>query len=145
MSTAKILITIHHVGGVFVWLWFIGSCTKEGMWNNAVTLIDAWMAAFLTFPLWLAGTYLAVDMLKPGPDDFYLVFAIVMGLGWILYLICFVIIHAITDRLSRTKVSFHPIVDKIGSIFFAWSLVGPVELLSWPILMLIILAAASGG
>jgi hypothetical protein len=146
MSAPKVLMTIHYIGGVFVWLWFIGSCTKEGMWNNAVTLIDAWMAVFVTFPLWLAGSVLAIDMLnlKPGADDFHLIFAIVIGLGWIFYLISFLIIHAISDRLSRTKVGFHPIADKIGAVLFAWALVGPVEIFCWPILMLVFWTAAAG-
>ncbi|HET6884300.1 MAG TPA: hypothetical protein VFI31_29375 [Pirellulales bacterium] len=112
------------------------------MWNNALTLLDAWMAAFFTFPLWLAGTFITISMLKPGPDDFYTLFAIVMCMGWILYLVSFVIIHAITDYLSQTKVAFHPIADKIGAVLFAWSLASPLGIFSWPILILVMLAAA---
>ncbi|HEV3339670.1 MAG TPA: hypothetical protein VG125_04920 [Pirellulales bacterium] len=140
MGGAQILLTIHVIGSFFIWLWFMGSCVKEGMWNNAITLLDAVMALFITIPLWVAGSLLAASMIQPGPNDLYLMFAVVMGMGWAFYLISFVIIHAITDRLSQTKVTFHPLADKIGSVLFAWSLSSPLGILSYPMLALVMLS-----
>lgn len=143
MSGPKVLLMIHGIGALFVWLWFIGSCGKEGMWNNAVTFLDAMLASFLAIPLWVLGTIITINALNPGSDDFYLIFAIVIGLGWVFYLLCFFVIHAITDRLSRTKVNFHPLADKIGSALFAMSLLGPIETFLYPVLVLVMIEAVN--
>ena len=144
MSGPQVLLTIHAVGLAFVWLWFVGSCSKEGMWNNAITFLDSVIASFITIPLWLAGSLIAANNIQPGPDALYLLLAIVMGLGWILYFISFAIIHAITDSVSKTKVSFHPLADKIGSVLFAMSLWGVINLFSYPILGMVLLQGAKG-
>lgn len=138
MSGPQVLFIIHIIGSIFIWLWFVGSCAREGMWNNAVTFMDSIIASFITIPLWAAGALIAADNIEPGPDAFYLLLAIVMGLGWVLYLISFAIIHAITDRVSKTKVSFHPLGDKIGSVLFAMWLSGTIGMFSYPVLVAVL-------
>jgi hypothetical protein len=144
MSGPQVLLMIHGIGSVFIWLWFVGSCSKEGMWNNAITFLDSVIASFITIPLWAIGTLIAANNIEAGPDAFYLFLAIVMGMGWLIYLISFTIIHAITDRVSKTKVSFHPLADKIGSALFAMSLSGVLAMFSYPILAVVLLQAAGG-
>lgn len=140
MGGARILLMIHGIGNLFVLLWFLGSCFKEGMWNNAVTFFDGVLAMFVAFPLWAATVGIAMSSITIGPDDKYLAFAIIIGAGWVWYLISFAVIHAITDRLSKTKVAFHPLANSIGSAIFAWALTGPLGIFSYPVLILVLLA-----
>jgi hypothetical protein len=144
MSGPKVLITIHIIGQAFIWLWFVGSCSKEGLWNNAITFLDSIMAAFIAIPLWAAGSLIAADNIQPGPDSYHLLLAIVVGLGWGFYLISFAIVHAITDQVSKTKVTFHPLADKIGSIFLAMCLSLMLDAFSFPVWAAVSIQAAKG-
>ncbi|HWB08096.1 MAG TPA: hypothetical protein VG826_02540 [Pirellulales bacterium] len=143
MSGPKVLLLIHIIGCTFIWLWFVGSCSREGLWNNAITFLDSIIASFVTIPIWIAGSFIAAENIQ-GPDSFYLLLGIVMAIGWVCYLVSFAIIHAITDRVSKTKVSFHPLADKIGSALFAMSLSGVLLIFSYPILAVILVLAAKG-
>lgn len=120
MSGYEILTYIEYIGLVFIFLWIIATNSKEGLWDNALTFFG-WVAAAALMgpfvPLLSSAIYGGVA--EPGKVDFYLLFAIGFAATWALVIIGFVLVRLATDRLSTVKVSFHPVVDKIGGFFFA--------------------------
>lgn len=123
MSGTSIFITIHWVGVGFIFLWFLGSSMKEGMWNNAITCFNALVAATLTLPLGIAVSALLVWVagmagLKPEPGEPYLLIGITMAAMWLTYIVCFLALATLTDYLSQVRVTFHPVVNSVGSFVF---------------------------
>ena len=115
----------------FIALWIIGTCLKDGLWSNALLAFNWLVATSGAVSLWQPVTKLTISIAKPAPNDQLLILAIAMGLYWILFLLFFVALRTATDGLSRVKVAFHPVIDKIGSFVFcgllfvciaAWSL-----------------------
>ena len=120
MSGFEILTYIEYIGLVFIFLWIIATNSKEGLWDSALTFFGWVTAATLTWPLvpLISGAVYAA-IAEPGKIDFYRLFAIVFAVLWLLLIISFVLVRLATDWLSTVKVSFHPVVDKIGGVFFA--------------------------
>lgn len=120
MSGFDVLSYIEYIGLVFIFLWIIATNSKEGLWDNAVTFFGWVTAATLTLPFYpLLGGAIYGAIAEPGKVDFYLLFAIAFAVIWILLVLGFVVVRLATDRLSTVKVSFPPMVDKIGGYFFA--------------------------
>jgi len=123
MNVTTVLTIIHWIGVGFIFLWFLGSCMKDGMWNNGVRCFNAFVAAMVSFPLTIAlgfliGLIIGLASGPPDPANIYLPLAMGMAASWIAFLVCFAIVQAITDRLSQLKVAFHPVANGIGSFIF---------------------------
>ncbi|HVX11191.1 MAG TPA: hypothetical protein VHC22_08430 [Pirellulales bacterium] len=121
MNATNVIGIIHWVGVAFVFLWFLGGCMKDGLWNNAIRCMNAYIAAFGTL---LTGLLLfsiavaaGVSPEAPSPEDPYTMPAVLLGSFWLCFLISLAIIQTITDRLSTVKVAFHPVMNMIGSFF----------------------------
>ncbi|HVA48741.1 MAG TPA: hypothetical protein VNH11_20415 [Pirellulales bacterium] len=118
LNATKVLGIIHWIGMAFVFLWFLGSCMKDGMWNNGLRCISAFVASMLSFPLAvLAAGLFGGSSGASAPDD-YLPLAIAIGANWIAFVVCLGVILTLTDGLSQVKVAFHPIVNSVGSFIF---------------------------
>lgn len=120
VSAVEVLNIIFWVGIGFIFLWFLGSCVRDGMWNNAIRCFNAYVAVLLSFPLGVAlGAILGLIMgATSGSPDAYSIAAISIGGAWVSFLICLAILQALTDKLSQVKVPFHPIANTIGSFVF---------------------------
>jgi hypothetical protein len=123
VNAVRVISIIHWVGVGFVFLWFLGSCVRDGMWNNAIRCFNAFVAATISFPI--AITIRAVlEMIvgiKAGStdaNDVYMQAAIAIGGGWVAFIICLAVLQTLTDKLSQVKVPFHPIVNTVGSVIF---------------------------
>ena len=120
MSGPQILSIIHYIGWGFIFLWIMATGFNQGMWNNALLFCNWVMAGFLAVPVSLVTIGLIVSSMDVGPDDVYLVVSIAAGIYWLLYLIAFFIMQTITESLSQVKVTFHPVVETLGSLFFSF-------------------------
>lgn len=118
MSGPNIFLTIHWVGVAFVSLWFLGSSMKEGMWNNAITCFNAFVAGMVALPLGMGISNLASGMIKPDPGDVFIPLGIFMVAEWASYIVCYLVLTTFTDYLSQVRVTFHPVVNSIGSFIF---------------------------
>jgi hypothetical protein len=92
----------------------VASCFAEGMWSNAVRLVNVITAGLMamTFyePLsnWLDTQQSSYTFLW----DFITL--------WVLFAVFLVIFREITDRVSRVQVRFLKVVDRIGSVALAF-------------------------
>ncbi len=119
MDAPAVLQIIHWVGVGFIFLWFLGSCMKDGMWNNSIRCLNAFLAAMVGFILALGiGFVIGLATGPPDPSDVYMRSAIGIGGAWVAFIIALAILQACTDRLSQVKVPFHPIANSIGSFIF---------------------------
>ncbi|HQU45441.1 MAG TPA: hypothetical protein PK867_21680 [Pirellulales bacterium] len=118
LNATKVLGIVHWIGVAFVFLWFLGSCMKDGLWNNGLRCISAFAASMLSFPLAVLAAGLAGGSAGSSAPDDYLPLAIAIGANWITFLVCVGVILTLTDRLSQVKVAFHPIVNNVGSFIF---------------------------
>ena len=101
---------------LLIFLACLASLYREGMWGNALRLINVVTAALL-----------AVNFFEPaaraleGMGDFFGSFTYFLDFLclWGLFVIFMLILRGLTDTLSRVKVRFLKIADQIGSVFFA--------------------------
>jgi uncharacterized membrane protein required for colicin V production len=85
----------------------------EGMWGNAILLFNIVMAALLAVNYW--------EPLATWLDDWQPSYTYVWDFLslWAVFALSMIILRAATDSLSRVKVRFLKIADRIGSVFFA--------------------------
>jgi hypothetical protein len=86
---------------------------NEGMWSNAVRLINVVTAALLATNFFEPAARLLDGKLPAGSYawDFLAL--------WLLFAVFLLIVRTATDWVSRVKVRFHKIADQIGGGFFA--------------------------
>ena len=149
VNAVNVLHIIYWVGIGFVFLWFLGSCIRDGMWNNAIRCFNAYVALLLSFPISLAiaavGAMIAgTSSGPPDPSAAYTVAAIGIGSSWIGFLICLAILQTLTDKQSQVKVPFHPVVNMIGSFIFVCGITFVFFSLSLPVLGLVLAVQLSG-
>jgi hypothetical protein len=89
-----------------------GTLYPEGMWGNAVRLVNVVTAALLATNFWEP---LARYLEEQAPTFTYFWDFLVL---WGLFGVFLIIFRALTDTLSRVKVRFLKIADRIGSAFF---------------------------
>lgn len=120
LSATTVLPIIHWIGVGFIFLWFLGSCMKDGMWNNGLRCFNAAVAAIAGLPVAILAAGLIGGAMggSSDPSDQYLSLATIIGANWIAFLVWAAILQTLTDRLSQVKVAFHPIVNSIGSFIF---------------------------
>jgi hypothetical protein len=141
MNATSVLSIIHWVGVGFIFLWFLGSCMKDGMWTNGLRCMNAYIASLLGFLLAMVafGIVVAAGAAPTGgtPEDIYMMFGIFIGCLWVAFLVCLVVMQTITDRLSNVKVAFHPVVNGIGSFIFICGITFVLMCYSTPIYVLV--------
>jgi hypothetical protein len=86
---------------------------NEGMWGNAITLFNVVTAALLATNYWEPAV---TKLLEWQPNGVYLFDYPTL---WILFAIFYLTLRTVTDTISRVRVRFPPLLDKIGSYFFA--------------------------
>lgn len=123
MSGTTVFTTIQWVGVGFIFLWFLGSSMKEGLWNNGITCFNAFIAGTLAIPLGmlaakLLGWVVETAGFKPEPGEPWLGVGIFMVAMWVSYIACFLGMTSATDYLSQVRVAFHPVINSIGSFIF---------------------------
>lgn len=128
---------IYYAGLAFIALWILGTNLKEGLWGNALLAFDWLIAAFGAFAIWQPGLKVALNALKPAPNDQLTILAIAMGSYLVLFLVFFLALRSATDALSKVKVSFHPIADKIGSGLFCVLLFLGIAAASLPVIVVL--------
>jgi hypothetical protein len=96
-----------------VFMGCIGVLFTEGMWSNAIRLINVVTAALLATNFW-EPVARSLDQWNPSYTYFWDYIAI-----WGLFFVFMAILRTITDRLSRVKMKFLTAVDRAGSALFA--------------------------
>ncbi|HVU89058.1 MAG TPA: hypothetical protein VHD36_17170 [Pirellulales bacterium] len=91
----------------------IASLGNEGMWSNAIVLFNVVTAALLATNFWEP---LVRKCLSSQPNGVYVFdFPVI----WLLFAGFYLSLRIVTDSISRVRVRFPAMVDKIGSFFFA--------------------------
>ena len=93
----------------------VATCYAEGMWSNAVRLVNIITAALLATNFFepLAGW---LDAWQPSYTYLWDFLSL-----WGLFCVFLLIFRELTDRISRVKVRFLKIADRIGSgVFSVW-------------------------
>jgi hypothetical protein len=91
----------------------VATCFAEGMWSNAVRLVNVVTAALL-----------ATNFFEPlakwldGKQPSYTYVCDFVSL-WGLFAVFLLVSRELTDRISRVKVRFLKLADRIGSVVFA--------------------------
>jgi uncharacterized membrane protein required for colicin V production len=98
---------------ILIFVACIGILYHEGMWNNAIRLVNVVTAALLATSFYeLVATKL----------DSYLssfTFAWDFLALWGVFAVCILVMRELTDRISTVKVRFLNMADQFGGIFFA--------------------------
>jgi len=106
---------------LFIFFGSIALLYTEGMWGNAVRLINVVTAALLATNYWEP-----VARWLEGMNDSFTYYWDFLAL-WGLFTVFMVVFRFLTGTLSRVKVKFLKIADLIGSVFFggwvAWVMV----------------------
>jgi len=91
----------------------VAMLVREGLWSNALTLINAIFAALVATSLWepLAGW---LEGLVPSGTYLWDFVAL-----WAIFCVCFLVLRAVTDLISRVRVRFKRPVDTAGGILLA--------------------------
>jgi hypothetical protein len=87
----------------------VGFLYREGMWANGIRLINVVTAALLATNFWEPLARLLEDML--GASFTYLYDFLSL---WLLFAVIYLAFHLVTNKVSRVKVRFLAIVNKIG-------------------------------
>jgi uncharacterized membrane protein required for colicin V production len=87
----------------------IGFCYAEGLWTNALRLVNVVMAALLAMNFWEPAAAWLDGML---PSYTYMWDFLSL---WGLFVIFFSVLRAVTDLVSGVKVRFLKLADRIGS------------------------------
>jgi uncharacterized membrane protein required for colicin V production len=85
----------------------------EGMWGNAITLVNVVTAALLATNFWEPLAKL-IEEYVPSFTFFWDYLTL-----WALFAVIYGIMRTVTDKLSRTKVRFVKVADQVGGAFFA--------------------------
>jgi uncharacterized membrane protein required for colicin V production len=92
----------------------MGFLYPEGMWGNAIRLINMLMAMLLAVNFWEPLAAFLENSIGKSFTYFWDFLAL-----WLLFLVFFVIFRIATSYVSRVKVKFLGLADRIGSEFFA--------------------------
>ena len=92
----------------------LGFLYPEGMWGNAVRLVNVLMAALLAVNFWEPLAALLENSVGKSFSYFWDFLSL-----WLLFLVFFVIFRIATSYASRVKVKFLGLADRIGSEVFA--------------------------
>jgi uncharacterized membrane protein required for colicin V production len=99
---------------IVIFMACMGFLYPEGMWGNAVRLVNVLMAVLLAVNFWEP----LAAMLENSVGKSFSYFWDFISL-WALFIVFFVIFRIATGYASRVKVKFLGLADRIGSEFFA--------------------------
>ena len=102
------------LGLIVVFLACVGFLYPEGMWGNAIRLVNVLMAALLAVNFWEPLAAFLENSIGKSFSYFWDFIAL-----WLLFLVFFVIFRIATGYASRVKMKFLGLADRIGSVFFA--------------------------
>lgn len=137
MDGWKTMLAIHNLGLVFIGLWILGSVRKEGLWSNILLFFNWCVAFYATWCFWQPALKGVLSLVKPDPGSELLILALGMTVIWVIFLAFLAGLRAATDSLSKVKVAFHPLVDKIGTFIFMFMLIGSIRYSALPMQMLL--------
>jgi uncharacterized membrane protein required for colicin V production len=91
----------------------VATCFAEGMWSNAVRLVNVVTAGLLAVSFFepLAN---ALDSWQPSYSYLWDFLSL-----WVVFAVSLLIMRETTDRLSRVRVRFLKIADRIGGVVFS--------------------------
>jgi uncharacterized membrane protein required for colicin V production len=91
-------------------------CINEGLWSNTITLLciilAGLMGVFVGVPL---GNWAVEQAEADAATTWYYVF----GGMWIVFLISAIVFRVLTDKASRTRMRFIPLLDRIAGPLMA--------------------------
>jgi uncharacterized membrane protein required for colicin V production len=101
---------------ILIFFGCVAALYNEGLWGNAVRLINVVTAALLATNFWEP-----VARKLEGMSDTFASFSYYLDLLvlWGLFSIFVLVFRLATDNVSRVKLKFLKIVDRVGSAFFA--------------------------
>lgn len=101
---------------LLLFLGVLASLYTEGMWGNAITLINTVTAALLA-----TNFYEPTAVFLEGMSDTFRSYTYCWDYLtlWVLFAVFLLIFRALTDKICRVKVRFLKIADQIGSVIFA--------------------------
>jgi hypothetical protein len=115
---------------------------KDGLWNNAIRCMNAYIAAFGA--VLLGGLLFAIALISgvspsaPSAEDPYTMPSAIVGCLWIGFLVSLAVMQTITDRLSTVKVAFHPVTNAIGSFVFVCGITFLLMCFSTPVYTMVL-------
>jgi uncharacterized membrane protein required for colicin V production len=98
---------------VFIFLAAVGFLAQEGLWSNAIRLVNVVTAALLA-----TNYFEPVARWAEEQADTYTFFWDFIAL-WGLFALFMLILRGLTDVISRVKVRFLKVVDRAGGLVFA--------------------------
>ena len=101
---------------LLIFMGCLAALYTEGMWGNAIRLINVVTAALLATNYWEPAVRWLEGFSQNLATFTYLLDFLTL---WGLFVVFMIIFRLITDRLSRVKVRFLKIADRIGSVAFA--------------------------
>jgi len=134
VSGPQILSIIHYVGWGFIFLWIMATGARQGMWNNALMFMNWALAALVATPVSFLASHLILGAVGPSPGDLYIPFAVWAGVFWLGFLVTFLVMQTLTESLSKVKVTFHPVLETAGSLFFSLNTFGVIAAATLPLL-----------
>ncbi len=92
----------------------VAMLVREGLWSNALTLINVVTAGLIATSYW--------EPLAAWLDDQFATFTYLLDFMaiWTLFVLAFIILRAITDAVSKVRVKFKTPVEYIGGVFLAF-------------------------
>ncbi len=142
MSGWLVLSILHFVGWGFCTLWVLGTCWKERMWGNVITWFNWWQAFILSEILGGLAKKAVVSMVGlKSADDQFIVVAVWLAIQWGLFIAVLAGLKLWSEKLSRVKVAFHPVMDGIGNFIFCMLLAGSIVLSTLQLLGMVLLGA----
>ncbi|MGQ9574306.1 MAG: CvpA family protein [Thermoguttaceae bacterium] len=99
---------------LLIFLLCVGFSFAEGMWSNAIRLINVVTAGLIAMNFWEPLARWAEENIDASYTYFYDFLAL-----WGLFVVSLMLLRLVTDTVSRVKVRFLRIADQIGSAGFA--------------------------
>ena len=102
---------------IFIWILIVAACVgflyNEGLWSNAVRLINVVLAALLAMNFYEPLARYLTSQFRS--FTYFCDFIAV----WVVFAFAIVFLSEITNRLSKVKVKFLNLADRIGSVAVA--------------------------
>ena len=90
-----------------------GSIMREGIWSNAITLVNVITAALIATNVWEP----LANLLEERAPSFTFMWD--MAMIWVVFAVVLLILKLSTDNVSKVKVRFKKPVELFGGWFFA--------------------------
>ncbi len=111
-----VLVYAHLAFAAFIFIWMLASSFREGLWGNALVFFNWCLAATFAWKLWFPLLALIQSFAQTRSSTlagFMALFSL-----FIPFLAAYAGLRYCTDKLSRVRVAFHPVVDRVGGMAF---------------------------